>query len=443
MTEPLQTALHDEADGCPEFDLTTDPWARGRRVRRARRVAGVVGGVAALAMATVVAVGGLPEWSADPVSPVEPSPGLTEPTIPDRLYKMPHNMTDLADSPLGEPAAVAYADQIRVGFRVEEDVPVVVGAYVDEVRAVRSLAGTIRGLVLSPDGTKLAGFGFGEGVRVIDVQTGELVTLEVPSAAVHLLWTPDGTKLAGGSWGMYGSQGRDGLLDLTTGEWQPRRYAAPIAFSPDGQYELRWDEDNEHWVIGEVDGRAIAVLSLDESVQYEVRSGVFSPDGTKVAVTYLRTTGSGAIGVFDVETGESAGLFSHDRWSEPLLVGWGERGVLVRTEDVHSEFPAEDAAINLIPWRRNGWGDYEPIIGGTPTANGGADYTYFPWAISIAADFWDAKIRTAAEPDAPFDWFPWLVMAAIAAAVLLILQTISWIRSLRNRRLGRPPGVAT
>ncbi|HEX6234094.1 MAG TPA: hypothetical protein VFZ63_13290 [Jiangellaceae bacterium] len=69
------------------------------------------------------------------------------------------------------------------------------------------------------------------------------------------------------------------------------------------------------------------------------------------------------------------------------------------------------------------WGDYEPIIGGTPTVNGGATNTYSPWAISIAVDFWDAEVRTAAEPDAPFDWFPWLVMAAIAAAVLLILQT--------------------
>ena len=176
---------------------------------------------------------------------------------------MPHNVTDVADSPLGESAAVAYADEIRVGLRVNEEVPVIVGAHTDMGRAVRSLVGTILGPVLSPDGTKLAGgFGFGEGVRVVAAQTGEIVTLEAPSGVVHLIWTPDGTKLAIGVYGEHGSQGRDGVLDIGTGEWRPRRYAAPIAFSPDGQRELRWDEDDQHWVVAEVDARETAAVSL-------------------------------------------------------------------------------------------------------------------------------------------------------------------------------------
>jgi len=174
------------------------------------------------------------------------------------------------------------------------------------------------------------------------------------------------------------------------------------------------------------------LLSLSQLEQREVRSGVFSPDGTMVAISYLRTDESGAIAVFDVETGESAGLFSHDRWSEPLLVGWGARGVLVRTEDLRSEFPAEDAGIDLIPWRRDGWGDKERIISGTPTIGGGAQHTYFPPAVSIAADFWDAEMRTAAEPEAPFDWFPWLIALAIAAVAVCIIQTIRWARARRG-----------
>ncbi|HSJ60641.1 MAG TPA: WD40 repeat domain-containing protein [Jiangellaceae bacterium] len=433
MTEPLQTALHDEADNCPEFELTADPWARGRRARRTRRIAVVVaGGVAALAVATMVSVGVGQQWSVDPVSPVEPAPGLREPTIPDRLYNVPPNMTDLADSPLGGPASFAYeAYDVRVGLFTEDVVAVVVGAHTGDVRAVRSLAGSIRGPVLSPDGTKLAsGIGFGEGVRVVDVRTGELVTFGRPSVAVHQIWTPDGTRLAIGIDGEYGSQGRDGVLDIGTGEWQPRRYAAPIAFSPDGQRELRWDEDDQHWVVAEVDAGEVAALSLSASAQHEVRSGVFSPDGTMVAVAYREADESAAIAVFDVDTGESPGLFSHDRWSEPLLVGWGERGVLVRYQYIDAAYPGSDDGIDVIPWGSDGWGHPDRIVGGsnpTPRTSG----TYFPMHVSIPASFLDADIRPAGKPDAPFDWFPWLIMLVIAAAVVLVVKALDVVRSLR------------
>jgi WD40 repeat protein len=394
----LQTALRGEADNCPEFELAADPWARGRRARRTRRIAGVAGGVAVLALTTVIAIGGVPRWSAEPVSPVEPSPKLTEPTIPDRLYDVPPNMTDLADSPLGGPASVAYeAYDVRVGLFTEDVVPVVVGAHTDDVRAVRSLVGSPRGAVLSPDGTRLAGsIRSAGGVRVVDVRTGEVVTFGRPSVAVHQLWTPDGTKLAIGTNGEYGSQGRDGVLVVGTGEWQPRRYAAPIAFSPDGQRELRWDEEDQHWVVAEVDADEIAALSLSASAQHEVRSGVFSPDGAMVAVSYLQTDESVAIAVFDVETGESAGLFSHDRWSEPLLIGWGERGVLVRYQYIDTTYPGRDDGIDEIPWGSDGWGNPERIVGGsdpTPRTSG----TYFPMHVSIPASFLDADIPAGGE----------------------------------------------
>jgi hypothetical protein len=125
--------------------------------------------------------------------------------------------------------------------------------------------------------------------------------------------------------------------------------------------------------------------------------------------------------------GDVVRTISHQSWSEPLLVGWGERGVWMRAYDPFSDDPSRDSGVDLVPWNADGWGEPQRMIAGveeTPDPFG-----TFPLSVAIAADFADADMREAAKPASTFDWLPWLVLASLAATLLLIASTVRWRRS--------------
>jgi hypothetical protein len=445
MTDRLLTALRAEADACPPFDLTADPWARGRRARQRRRV-GVAGALVAAGVVVAGLVGtGLTPWSTDQAPPVNPPPGA--PTLPDTLYDVPRHIPDVSSDPLGGPAALVYSGpEIRTGWwGTSWEIPLVVGAQRDVVRAVRDLKDTGRS-ALSPDGTRLAaptwGFildGDWPTILVADLMTGRTERHVLPDPTVggeveELIWSADGRELLISAdvateildEMSYRGEPRHLALEVGSAQWRPRAHLAPRAVSPDGRWELRWTAELE---IAEIDGAATATLEMPviDGVPVEPTGGTaaFSPDGALVAVWGSRPVSvpggnPHSIEVFDRAGGGWLGSVGLGGLGGGGILGWGADGLVAwlpdRTEGTRVErFDLTD----LSDVRR------DVVIRSAPDDEG---LPGLYWSLEIPRSLLDADTRPAAPPDMPVDWvplLPWLVIPTLAG-LLLILRGTSW-----------------
>lgn len=447
MTDQLRDALRETANATPPFDLTVDPWVRGRRVRRRRR-AGVVGGLVGVGLLIVgLVVGGVPQLSSDPPPPASPTP--VTPTLPDRLFDVPRNVSDIRDDPLGGPAAVVYwgGSEIRTGlWSSSADIPLVVGAERDVVRAVRDLRGV--SVELSPDGTRLAGHpnSFEDGwpaVLITDLVSGRTERFDLPNAAQggdidRLVWTPDGRDLVVRARvilerlgeGSYRGEVRDLVLNSHTGDWSPRAHEAPVAFSPDRRLELRWDGEDP--VIAHANGPVQVTLEMRtvDGVRVEPQGSMaFSPDSELVAVWGARPiaapSGDGnphSIEIFDVSTGTLRGAVDLGGLGGGGVLGWGNTGLLAL-------IPAWDPGTRLVRFDLSDVSDVsrEIVVRQAREPDGLAI-----WRAAVPYVFLDADVRAAEPPETRFDWvgwIPWLIGAALVV-------TLMWVRQMRRRERG-------
>jgi hypothetical protein len=448
MTDRLLTALRAEADACPPFDLTADPWTRGRRARRRRR-AGIAGSlVAAGVLVAGLAGTNVAPWS-DDAPPINPPPEV--PTLPDTLYHVPRHIQDVSTDPLGGPAALVYSGpEIRTGlWGAGPSIPVVVGAQGDVVRAVRDLTDTGR-FAVSPDGSRLAAPTWGSildgdwpTILVADLITGRTERHVLPDPTLggeveELIWSADGLELLISAYlatefldeMSYRGETRHLALEVASGQWRERAQPAPVAVSPDGRWELRRSVDWELEVAA-TDGAATATLEMPmiDGVPVEPTGGTaaFSPDGVLVAVWGSRPvsvppTGANphSIEVFDRVGGDWLGSVNLGGLGGGGILGWGAEGLIAwlphRTEGTRIDrFDLAD----LDDVRR------EVIIRSAP------DHEEQPnlyWSLEIPRSLLDADTRPAAPPDMPVDWvplLPWLVIPTLAG-LLLILRRTSW-----------------
>lgn len=440
MTDRLLTALRAEADACPPFDLTADPWPRGRRARRRRRV-----GIAGTLVAAGVVVAGLAgtgtPWS-DDAAPINPP--LEVPTLPDTLFDVPRHIPDVSSDPLGGPAALVYSGpEIRTGlWGAGWSIPVVVGAQGDVVRAVRELTDTGR-FAVSPDGTRLAAATWGSildgdwpTILVTDLITGRTEGYVPPDPTLggeveELIWPADGPELLISAYVAtefldemsYRGETRHLALEVDSGQWRQRAYPAPVAVSPDGRWELRRNVDWELEVAA-IDAAAIATLEMpiidDVPVEPTGGTAAFSPDGALVAVWGSRPvsvppTGANphSIEVFDRVGGDWLGSVDLGGLGGGGILGWGADGLIAwlpdRTEGTRVErFDLTD----LSDVRR------DVVIRSAPDDEG---LPGLYWSLEIPRSLLDADIRPAAAPAVPIDWIPW-----IPALVIIPLAALMW-----------------
>jgi WD40 repeat protein len=162
----------------------------------------------------------------------------------------------------------------------------------------------------SPDGSLLATTSNGDLTRQIPASVRlwktaanelawELTLGIVESAFADVKFTPDGAKVIASSWG---ADGDIGMWDTQTGDhlrtWtQHEKGAYGIAVSPDGSRFLSTSNDYTAR-IHRIDGSAPDILLCGHS--WDVRGGMFSPDGTQVATASFDGTAT----VWDAITGE-------------------------------------------------------------------------------------------------------------------------------------------
>ncbi|WP_166352513.1 hypothetical protein [Phytoactinopolyspora limicola] len=459
MSTRLRTALREAADSAPPFDLTTDPWARGRRVRRRRQIQVVGALVGAGMLVAALVLGGVPQLSSDAPPPAGPTP--TEATLPDRLFDAPRDIPDLRDDPLGGPAAVVYwgAAPIRTGlWSTSSYIPLVVGAERDVVRAVRELDGRGDRVALSPDGTRLAASADsypdpddGPSVLITDLVSGRTERFEVPDlpsggSIERLTWAPDSRELlvqvaVVTQWldeGAYRADDRDAVLDSHAGEWRIRAHGTPLAVSRDGRLELRWAGDYGDLVVARSDGPAQATLEMStpellvEGLAVGAhQAAAFSPDGESVAVWAVGDDNVPPDGynphsleVFATTTGSHLGTVELGGLGGGSLLGWGETGLL-------GLIPHSDRGTRFV---RFDVSDLPEVSSETIVRQVHTSTEIAVWSALVPTVFLDADVRTAEPPSARFTWVPWIPWLLGGAVLVVVLVGLYQVR---RRRLAR------
>ncbi len=155
------------------------------------------------------------------------------------------------------------------------------------------------GVEWSPDGSKIASCSWAISFKIWDVESGEQIsTIEKHSGSVFSLsWSPDGSKIASGS--------RDESIKIwnaDTGEEINQftghaGYVYSVDWSPDGSKIVSASQDKTVKIWNVNTGEEIKHL---EGHNYEVKTTLWSPDGSKI----VSGSTAGSIFVWKAETGE-------------------------------------------------------------------------------------------------------------------------------------------
>jgi hypothetical protein len=331
-------------------------------------------------------------------------------------------------------------------------VVLVVGAERDVVRAVRDLESTTLLPSLSPDGTRLAGSTVSQrfdeewpAVLITDLVNGRTERFDLPDPALggeieRLTWSANGREVLVGARavlehldeGGYLGDDRDLVLDTHTGAWRARAHGTPVALSPDGRLELRWDGvATARLVVAETDGpvQARLVMPTVDDVPVEARGTmVFSPDGDLIAVWGSRSISvppnggnPRSIEIFDASTGEHRGAVDLGGLRGGDILGWGEEGILALVLKWEAETQVVRFDVSNLPEVSD-----EVVVRHerSPEA-GGVGYA------GVTPALLDADVRVAEPPVAGFDvvpWIPWLVVGACVLTAGLL-----WAYRIRRR----------
>ena len=338
----------------------------------------------------------------------------TRPGVPDRVHAVPDFLGD-RDVDSGELEHREVSTDLAVGRGalawVSAGIVVVVDAD-DGAYHLLDLPDPHRPRVhLSPDGRFLAFAG--DGVQLVDLETGLTTRVSDPLSVRYLDWSPDGRWLAWvgprGS-GRISAAGGAERLPLTRGE---RRGAVTV--SDDGVVGF---VASGRLVLRDGAGTTTTLLDLDSS-----RAGAMdsSPDGS----TYAAGGCCGAALLVDTATGEVRG-----RVDAPLdsayPLGWLDDETSVWQT---SSSPEADGALLLVS------ADGEVVRRVASVEDGAARQ------VSVATDVMSPEAPTVRRPEPDFPWSPaqrWTVAMSVAATLLVVLGAVLWWR---RRSAGDAPAT--
>lgn len=145
--------------------------------------------------------------------------------------------------------------------------------------------GQIRGLDLSPEGSRLATAGQGSGVVIWDLAAARpLLTLPGSAGATCLAYSKDGRNLAAGDHrGRVGVWSVDGGQPILTWEFT-REDVTEVAWSPDGRWLAAGTQDGRVGLFDVPARREVAGIQADRE-RRSPRAVAFSPAGNLLAVS--------------------------------------------------------------------------------------------------------------------------------------------------------------
>lgn len=463
MTGSLRDALAEIADHAPVADIPDDLWESAHRPRRRTVVAAAFAAAAVIASAAGLGIV-LHHESPPPATPI-PGPGA----VPSHIYRIPDRLT----GPLETDLAVGRSS---VAYMTQAGIPVVVtardGRYhllglpaflgQDDAGGFSTLLGT--GFALSPDGRSLAyayaagydaaGTPSVTGVRVLDLETGGIRTVELPpqgqGTQVRLVtWSPDSRWLAwegqvAGSW----HSGAADFRDAARGRIAPGATTSqPLETRLGSEAGMAVDDRG---VVVTVDGNRVAVsprrgperIRPVHPTPREVRSSEMAAhalayDPTGQHVTIASTMPSARAYRLDThrltyQARALPALAGSGSWVLPLgwlsrsdgLVSVSEVRPVIGRSDSYTGATVEAGRIVLTRWK-----------GGEPSSRVVARLDeLMPDTVSVAVDLMTAAQPTHAFP--PPRWpssTPWSTIAGLSGLGALGLGWLGFVALARRR----------
>lgn len=196
---------------------------------------------------------------------------------------------------------------------------------IEVLRVIEAHTDSVRRLVWSPDGTKLASASNDTNIHILDPQTGEiLMKLTNHSEPVEGLdWSPDGRYLASAGWDQTAR-----IWDADTGEQIQvlrghTRALSGVAWSPDGQYLATISYDFTLRIWNTTDWSLVQEV---EAHKGDIKSVAWSSDSSLVA-----TGGKdGRVNLWNPVTGEEVrALWGHADYV--MGVAWSPEGSRLAT----------------------------------------------------------------------------------------------------------------
>jgi eukaryotic-like serine/threonine-protein kinase len=233
-------------------------------------------------------------------------------------------------------------------------------------------------VAVSPDGTKIASGGWGEGIRIWDAASGRLLrTLNARPGVMALAWSPDGTRIAEASASRFAQvwDAETGISRFVVPGWQHEVWA--IAWNPDGS-RLAAAGRADPVALMNPAYRSDPIRIVDGStgrVISEIASGVadlcaWSPDGKRIAsVATIEPKGvTKFLSIWDATTGK---LLSR---LEPIPVfvnriSWSPTGEVLACATIDGQvklwdtsaakllrvlYEKDDASKSGLAWSRDG-----------------------------------------------------------------------------------------
>lgn len=450
-TDELRRQLDRIADAAPAADVPHDTWTRARRATlRDRVLVGVAAAVVAVGVASAVT------WLPDASSPQVAGSDVVG--APSTIWNVPGHVADAGDLEYSGHVETDFAvGRGAVAFIATNGVPVVVGAGDGAYHLLalpgldgRSLAMDMidsgATITLSPDGTQLAypyldpdarasaASPMPAGVRVVDLDTGEIREIALQGGQgvmVHdLAWSPSGTWLVwagratdhwetNGGYGAGAGSERAGRVASGSSTSEPvltsTDSASRYAISDKGEVALAVTDKLRR----EGDGGSSVTPYQDENGESQPIDAAFVDRDVQVVRQTYEPTSYRLVSFDAIDPAVSLGsvlLGGADDRIQPL--GWldGEH-LLARTGKGDDEGFVLDR-LSIIDVRTNELEVVGAVEAGVPT-------------ISVATDLVTVQHPTVErpEPDWPFDWTtPWLsaLIGLGVAAAIAVLMGLRW-----------------
>ncbi|WP_238009467.1 hypothetical protein KZZ52_26630 [Dactylosporangium sp. AC04546] len=285
MTTDLRRVLADLAEQSRPLNSQDHLWRRGRRLRRRRRFTATLGGLLAL-----LALAALPiAWRATP-GPVQAADGRT--AVLPSSFGLAWSWQQFAERSPNGPAMLTFVEEQRPAVEILPEPPATLIGQDGSYRTTWRIGGR-----LSPDGRLMA-----VQKSIIDLTSGRTVTInEHEYSTVRVLdWSPQGTEVLV-------------VVDPYPVEGQPDAVRVVVVDAASGR------------------GRTLLPAGVDPLATDS--EGMFSPDGSKIALVLRRSAGPQQVTIVDAADGTvRATMPLTDR---QRLAGWTPDGtnlVLVAAE---------------------------------------------------------------------------------------------------------------
>ena len=213
-----------------------------------------------------------------------------------------------------------------VCISVRPDAAHIVNATNGKLIATIKHKGEVHGSTFSPDGTKVATYGWG-GIKVVNLVDGrEIASIDHDSWAYAPDFSPDSSKVVTAS-----ADKTAKIVDIASSKVIKSIKHTGIVwrayFSPDGSKVATASSDGTAKIVDATDGSLIATIKHNGMVY----SAVFSPDGSKV----LTASKDGAAKLVDAADGKVLLVIRHSegRWVDKAVFSPDGSKVLTKSQD--------------------------------------------------------------------------------------------------------------